>query len=553
MSAPRFQAPKGTSDRLPPRSESVAAVRDALDAPARRAGYALVETPVLEDTALFARGVGESTDVVAKEMYTFDDRGGRSVTLRPEHTVGVLRALAQQGLTKVPLPVKVRYAGPCFRYERPQAGRQRVFEQVGVEAVGSSDPALDAEVVVAAVDAFAGLGLTGVRLLLNSLGDEECRPAYRERLRDFLRGLDLDDDTRARVELNPLRVLDDKRPAVADQLADAPLVVDHLCHACRAHHDAVRAHLTDVGVAWTDAPRLVRGLDYYVRTTFELQHDAAGAQAAVGGGGRYDGLLETIGGPDLPGVGYALGVERTVLACEAEGVLPLAAPSSDVLVVGVGAEAGDDVARAVVRVVTRLRRAGVRAEQTFDGRSLKAALRAADRSGARAAVLVGGRDLAAGVVHVKDLRDGRQQEVALDDAAAAAARAVTDGLRTAPGSTSAPHPPPGPGEDAPRELDGDDVEPGDDAEPDDGQDDDDVGGVWPPGAALSALGGAVVRRLAVRSAAGLLGDVRRSAARTMGSTRYDDDEDVADPAEPAPLGAAGELGGRPDDDPEDPT
>ena len=320
-----FQAPKGTFDWLPPRSERVLAVREALATPLRRAGYGYIETPVFEDTQLFARGVGESTDIVSKEMYTFPDKAGRSLTLRPEGTASVVRAVLQHNLHNGQLPVKLWYSGSQFRYENVQKGRYRHFWQVGAEALGTEDPAVDAELIVLAARGFDALGLTGVRLLINSLGDKTCRPAYRAALQEFLRGLDLDEDTRARVEINPLRVLDDKRPEVQAQVTGAPLIVDHLCAACRAYHEEVRALLGAAGVAFEDDPRLVRGLDYYTRTTFEFVHDGLGSQSAVGGGGRYDGLSEMLDGPPLSGVGWALGVDRTFLAMEAEGLLDEAA------------------------------------------------------------------------------------------------------------------------------------------------------------------------------------------------------------------------------------
>jgi histidyl-tRNA synthetase len=406
-----FQAPKGTFDLLPPESATFLAVREAMAAPAQLAGYAYVETPTFEDTALFERGVGESTDVVSKEMYTFADKGGRSLTLRPEGTASVLRAVLEHNLHRGALPVKVWYSGSYFRYERPQAGRYRHFSQVGIEALGAEDAALDAETVILAVDAYASLGLRDVRLLLNSLGDRECRPAYREALQDFLRGLDLDEDTRLRVEINPLRVLDDKRPHVRAQLDGAPLAVDHLCDACKAHHEQVRSLLTAAGVVFEDTPTLVRGLDYYTRTTFEFVHDGLGAQAAVGGGGRYDGLSESIGGPQLPGVGWALGVDRTVLALRAEGIEPPGVTGVEVFAVPIG----DEAVAPLFDAVTRWRRAGVRADLAYGGRGLKGAMKSADRSGARYAVVLGERDLAAGVAQVKDLGTGAQTAVPLDD------------------------------------------------------------------------------------------------------------------------------------------
>ncbi|MFD0664350.1 histidine--tRNA ligase [Thermocatellispora tengchongensis] len=394
--------------------ERALAVREALSAPARRAGYGYIETPTFEDTALFARGVGESTDIVTKEMYTFEDKGGRSITLRPEMTAGTLRAVLQHGLHNAgQLPVKLWYSGSNFRYERAQKGRYRHFSQVGVEALGAEDPALDAEVIMLALDGYAALGLTGVELLLNTLGCKECRPAYRAALQEFLRGLDLDEATRARVELNPLRVLDDKRPEVRAQLENAPLVTDHLCEACKAYHEEVRALLSGEGVAYTDDPRLVRGLDYYTRTTFEFVHGGLGAQSAVGGGGRYDGLSEMIGGPPLPGVGWAIGVDRTVLAMEAEGLAEDDGERAAGRVSVYGVPLGEDARRVMFGLVTGLRRAGVPADMAFGGRGVKGAMKGADRSGARFAVILGERDLAAGEAQLKDLASGEQTAVPL--------------------------------------------------------------------------------------------------------------------------------------------
>lgn len=403
-----FQAPKGTYDVLP--GSGFLGVRDTLLEPSRLAGYSYVEAPVFEDTELFARGVGASTDVVTKEMFTFSDRGGRSLTLRPEGTAGVVRAVLEAGLHHGQLPVKLRYAGPMFRAERPQAGRFRQFQQVGVEAVGLTDPALDAEVVALAWEGYQRLGLRQVRLLLTSLGDPACRPAYRDELTAFLSGLDLDESTQERVKLNPLRVLDDKRPEVQAQLDAAPLMPDRLCEACATHHAAVVDGLAALGVPWEPAPRLVRGLDYYMRTTFEFVHDGLGAQSAVGGGGRYDGLSESIGGPPLPGIGWALGLERTLLAMAAEGLDVPAEAALVAFVVPLGA----DAKAWAVRTVGELRRAGVAADLAYGDRGLKGAMKAADRSGARWAVVVGDRDLAAGVAQLKDLRSGEQTAVPLE-------------------------------------------------------------------------------------------------------------------------------------------
>jgi histidyl-tRNA synthetase len=406
-----FQAPKGTFDLIPPQSATFLAVREAMAAVARRAGYGYVETPAFEDTALFKRGVGESSDIVTKEMYTFTTRGGVSLTLRPEGTASVVRAALQHNLDKGALPVKLYYSGSYFRYEKPQKGRYRHFSQVGAEVLGSEDPLVDVEIITLAAEAFSNLGLRQVRLLLNTLGDKECRPVYRAALQEFLRGLDLDEATRARIEINPLRVLDDKRPEVRAQVADAPVIADYLCDACKKYHEEVQTLLSIGGVAFEDDPKLVRGLDYYTRTTFEFVHDGLGAQSAIGGGGRYDGLSEELGGPPLPSVGWALGVDRTVLALEAEGVeLPGSGRVVDVFAVPLG-----EAARHMLfGLVLKLRAEGVNADFAFGGKGLKGAMKAADRSGARYALVAGERDLSADVVQLKDLESGEQVPVPID-------------------------------------------------------------------------------------------------------------------------------------------
>lgn len=404
-----LKAPKGVPDYVPPASAGFVAVRQAITSAARRAGYGHIELPIFEDTALFARGVGESTDVVSKEMYTFSDRGGRSVTLRPEGTAGVMRSVIEHGLDRGQLPVKVCYAGPFFRYERPQAGRYRQLQQVGIEAIGIDDPALDAEVIAIAHEAFRSLGLTGFRLELTSLGDDSCRPAYRELLQDFLAGLDLDEATRDRARLNPLRVLDDKRPEIQEQLTDAPLMINHLSEDSAAHFAAVRAHLDALGVPYEVNPRMVRGLDYYTKTTFEFVHDGLGAQSGIGGGGRYDGLMEQLGGQALSGIGFGIGVDRTVLALQAEGIDPSAEGRVDVY----GVAIGTDAKAAMVPVLAALRRSGVRADMAYGDRGMKGAFKAADRSGAAVTLVIGSDELASGTVVVKTMTDGEQHPIPL--------------------------------------------------------------------------------------------------------------------------------------------
>ncbi len=405
-----FQAPKGVPDYLPPDSAQFVAVRDGLLDSARRAGYGHVELPIFEDTALFARGVGESTDVVSKEMYTFADRGDRSVTLRPEGTAGVMRAVIEHGLDRGQLPVKLRYSGPFFRYERPQAGRYRQLQQVGVEAIGVDDPALDAEVIAIADAGFRSLGLDGFRLEITSLGDDTCRPQYRELLQEFLFGLDLDEDTRRRAEINPLRVLDDKRPHIREMTAMAPLMLDHLSDVAKRHFDTVLTHLEALGVPYVINPRMVRGLDYYTKTTFEFVHGGLGAQSGIGGGGRYDGLMKQLGGQDLSGIGFGLGVDRTVLALKAEGKTVGETPRVDVYCVPLG----DAAKLALAKLAGEMRAAGVRVDLAYGDRGLKGAMRGADRSGARLALVMGDGEVEAGTVGLKELGTGEQVDVGAD-------------------------------------------------------------------------------------------------------------------------------------------
>ncbi|WP_329114414.1 histidine--tRNA ligase [Streptomyces sp. NBC_01465] len=406
-----FQAPKGTYDLLPPSSAKFLAVREAISAPLKNSGYGYIETPGFENVELFSRGVGESTDIVSKEMYSFETRGGDKLALRPEGTASVLRAALQANLHKLGnLPVKLWYSGSYYRYEKPQAGRYRHFSQVGAEALGVEDPAVDAELIILADQAYRTLGLRNFRILLNSLGDKECRPVYREALQGFLRDLDLDEETRRRIDINPLRVLDDKRADVQKQLVGAPVLRDYLCDACKAYHEEVRALLTAAGVVFEDDEKLVRGLDYYTRTTFEFVHDGLGSQSAVGGGGRYDGLSEMIGGPALPSVGWALGVDRTVLALEAEGVELELPSTTSVFAVPLGEEAR----RILFGVVTELRKAGIATDFAFGGRGLKGAMKSANRSGARYTLVAGERDLTEGVVQFKDMESGEQIALPLE-------------------------------------------------------------------------------------------------------------------------------------------
>jgi histidyl-tRNA synthetase len=377
---------------------------------ASSAGYGLVQSPMFEDVGVFQR-VGEGTDVVRKEMYDFEDKGGRRVALRPEGTASIVRAFVQHRPTT---PWKVWYGAPNFRYERPQAGRFRQHHQLGIEALGSADPDLDVEVIALGWDYLAGLGLSRIELQLNSMGTREDRASFVTRLRDWLdaRSGDLDEADRDKIVEHPMRVLDSKRPRTRSAVADAPRITEHLCEASWEHFERVQAGLRSLGIPFTENPRLVRGLDYYTHTTFEFVSGALdAAQSTVLGGGRYDGLVAEMGGPDTPGIGFGSGIERVLLACDAEGVF--AAPDRSVDVFVVDTTGGH---QALV-LTAELRRAGIRCDRAFDQRSMRAQMKAADRSGARLAIIVGEREVAEGIVGLRRLRgevtegDGAQERV----------------------------------------------------------------------------------------------------------------------------------------------
>ena len=402
MSQQKIAAPKGVSEYTPPRSSAFDHVRNCLIAPASKAGYQLIELPVFEDTELFKRGVGESTDVVSKEMYTFEDRGGRSITLRPEGTAGVMRSVIEHGLDRGQLPVKVWYSGQFFRAERPQAGRYRQFYQVGIEAIGIEDPALDAEVIAIADRGFRNLGLKNYRLEITSLGDAQSRAAHRVELVKFIAGLALDDATKERAAINPLRLFDDKRDEMQEAMAKAPILLDYLSPESAANFAAVQRYLKAMDIAFTINPRMVRGLDYYTGTTFEFIHPDLGAQSGIGGGGRYDGLMETLGGQSLSGIGFGLGVDRALLAAIAESTVPSQEFSSDLFIIPLGDEAKEQS----LVIAQDLRSSGVRTEIAFGDRALKGAMKAADKSGARYVIVLGESELTAGVVELKRMSDG---------------------------------------------------------------------------------------------------------------------------------------------------
>jgi len=410
----KFQAPKGVSEYVPPRSNAFAWVRSTLESTISSAGYQLLELPIFEDTDLFTR-IGASTDVVSKEMYTFEDRGGRSITLRPEGTVSALRAVNEHGLDRGSLPAKVYYCGPFFRAERPQKGRYRQFYSIGIEAIGTHDAALDAEVIAIADAGFKKLGLTKYRLEMTSLGDAESRAAHRVDLVKFIAGLDLDEETKERAKLNPLRLFDDKRDEVRGLMAKAPILLDYLSPESKTNFAEVQDHLTAMGIAFTINPRMVRGLDYYTGTTFEFVHDLLGAQSGIGGGGRYDGLMGEIGGQDITGIGFGIGLDRALLAVEAEGVVIPETFVSDLFIIPMGVAAKS----AALRYAADLRTAGFKVELAFGDRALKTAMKTADKSRARYSLVIGDEEMASGIVEVKEMSSGTANSVRLDSLSSA--------------------------------------------------------------------------------------------------------------------------------------
>jgi len=404
-----FQAPKGVSEYVPPRSAIFEYVRDQLCAPAKSADYQYMELPVFEDTALFQRGVGESTDIVTKEMYTFEDRGGRSITLRPEGTAGVMRAVIEHGLDRGQLPVKVLYQGAYFRAERPQKGRYRQFYQVGIEAIGLEDPLIDAEVIWLAAQAFKNLGLKNFRLEITSLGDADSRAKHRVELLKFYETLNLDEVTAERAKVNPLRLFDDKRPEMVKAMDQAPKLLDFLNERSRNHFELVKKYLDSLNVEYVINPKLVRGFDYYTGTTFEFIHTGLGAQSAIGGGGRYDKLMSELGGQDLSGIGWGIGVDRTILAAEEEGVIPTDLGNPDLFIIPLGTQIR------ALEVATELRNSGKIIEIAFGERALKGAMKAADKSRAKFVIVLGDNEVTSGSVDLKNMATGESKSVRIND------------------------------------------------------------------------------------------------------------------------------------------
>jgi histidyl-tRNA synthetase len=410
---PRIRAVRGVRDILPAEAPAWQAIEGAARRTFEATGYREIRLPLFERTELFARGIGETTDIVEKEMYTFPDRSGESVTLRPEATASLLRAYIEHGLQMEAKPVRLYTMGPMFRYERPQAGRYRQFHQVDVEALGEAAPALDAEIVGMLVAFFEALGLgSRIALHVNSIGDAACRPRFREGLAAHLRAhVDvLCEDCRGRIDRNPLRVLDCKKPGCQEVILTAPSILDALCAPCREHFTRVRGYLDGLGLAYEVTPRLVRGLDYYVRTTFEVLAGNLGAQNAVAGGGRYDGLIRSLGGPDDPGIGFAIGMERVALLL---GSPATAAPAAVLLV-----PLGEPALVRCLALAQEARRAGVAVEVAYGGRRLRAELERANRLTIPRVLIVGETELDSGLGTLRDMRTGTQQAVPLAEVAA---------------------------------------------------------------------------------------------------------------------------------------
>jgi len=398
----KFQAPKGVSEYFPPNSNNFEYVRDTLIAQAKVSGYRLIELPVFEDTEVFSRGVGESTDVVSKEMYTFEDRGGRSITLRPEGTAGVMRAVIEHNLDRGQLPIKLFYSGAFFRAERPQAGRYRQFYQVGIEAIGYNDPEIDAEVIAIADNSFKSLGLKKYKLNITSLGDSESRGAHRKDLVNFISKLKLDEATVTRAKMNPLRLFDDKRDQVKSQMKSAPVLLDYLSKNSFQHFERVKELLQQLNIEFSINPRMVRGLDYYTGTTFEFEHDLLGSQSGIGGGGRYDGLMGSLGGADVSGIGFGLGVDRILMACQAEDVLPTNFNQLDLFIVPM-AELAKQFG---FKLLAQLRKAGKKCDMAFGDRGLKGGMKAADKSGTRYTLVLGDDEISSNKCQLKLMSDG---------------------------------------------------------------------------------------------------------------------------------------------------
>ncbi|MCD6291286.1 MAG: histidine--tRNA ligase [Anaerolineae bacterium] len=407
-----YTAPRGTHDILPEEWPYWRYVINNIHETAALFGFEQIDTPIFETTSLYIRGVGEGTDIVDKEMYSFQDKGGEEITLRPEFTAGVMRAYLEHGMRVRPQPVKLYSIGPIFRFERPQAGRYRQHHQFNVEVIGEQDPAVDAEVISVAWHLFKRLGFRGLSLQINSTGCPKCRPGYLKELVAYYRQHENEicDDCKRRLERNPLRVLDCKNEQCQPVIAGAPHITDYLCDDCKAHFAGLRAHLDAIGLSYTVNHRLVRGLDYYTKTVFEVYAEGIGAQNAVCGGGRYDGLIEELGGPPTPGIGFGSGIERQILTMKEQGIEPPSLPKPKLFV----AHVGEATHVEAFRLTMKLREAGLSALYGFGNRSLRSQMKSANRAGARFALILGEDEIAQGVVTVRDLEASTQEAVPRD-------------------------------------------------------------------------------------------------------------------------------------------
>lgn len=407
------KAVKGTQDVLPSQSYKNQFIESTVMNIASDFGFKEIRTPVFEHTELFSRSVGDTTDVVQKEMYTFNDKGGRSITLRPEGTAGAARAFLEHGLTNEPMPQKVSYVTSCYRYEKPQAGRLREFHQFGIECYGTDSPAADAEVIALGNEIFGFLGIEEIRLEINSIGCPECRKNYHAALKEYFtaRADELCPTCQERLERNPMRILDCKSP-ICKEIADgAPVILDYLCDDCREHFDKVKSYLDAMLISYEVNPRIVRGLDYYTRTVFEFVSDSIGAQGTVCGGGRYDGLIEELGGGHVPALGFAMGLERLLLLLDAQGIELPEDKKCDIYIASIGEAASLKAAS----LALELRQSGVSAQFDVVGRSVKAQMKYADKIGASFTAVLGDDDLQANAVKVKNMESGETTELSLDE------------------------------------------------------------------------------------------------------------------------------------------
>jgi len=409
----KITKPRGTNDILPGEVEKWIYIEAMIRKLCEQYGYQEIRTPIFEHTELFTRGVGETTDIVEKEMYTFTDRGDRSLTLRPEGTSAVVRAYLENKMHTQTSPVKLYYAGPMFRYDRPQAGRYRQFHQFGIESIGGLDPMIDGEIIALVVDFFQRLGLEDLAVHLNSVGCPKCRPLYRENLINYLRAAapELCGDCQSRLEKNPLRVLDCKVEKCKEHTHGTPSILDNLCQECQEHLEGVKSYLDALGIKYALDPKLVRGLDYYTKTAFEIIYQGLGAQSTVCGGGRYDGLIEECGGTPTPAVGCALGIERLILTLEKKGIqLPTSGETNIFF-----APLGQDARLQAFKLLADCRKAGLKAQIDYQGRGLKAQMKQADRLGASLVVILGEDELQKGTAVIRSMGESQQEEIALEN------------------------------------------------------------------------------------------------------------------------------------------